>query len=79
MTSGTTPRPTPVSHAEAAAGAGRHPGQAAVTVIEPPTGRPSLGLGELWALGVGPLGNVGRDDGYYGHRPWDRLTWSLQR
>ena len=49
MTSGTTPRPTPVSHAEAAAGAGRHPGQAAVTVIEPPTGRPSLGLGELWA------------------------------
>jgi lipopolysaccharide transport system permease protein len=49
MTSGTTPRPTPVSHAEAPAGAGRHAGQAAVTVIEPPTGRPSLGLGELWA------------------------------
>jgi len=49
MTSGTTPRPTPVSHAEAPAGTERHPGHAAVTVIEPPTGRPSLGLGELWA------------------------------
>jgi hypothetical protein len=41
--------------------------------------RSHQGLGELWALGVGPLANVGRDDGYYGHRPWDGLTWSLQR
>ena len=37
------------------------------------------GLGELWAIGVGALASVGRDDGYYGHRPWDGLTWSLQR
>lgn len=37
------------------------------------------GRGTLWALGVGALAGVGRDDGYYGHRPWDGVTWSLQR
>ena len=49
MTSGTTARPTPASNADARAGAERTPGHAAVTVIEPPDGVPSLGLGELWA------------------------------
>jgi hypothetical protein len=37
------------------------------------------GLGTLWAHGVGALADVGRDDGYYGHRPWADLRWSLQR
>jgi hypothetical protein len=40
--------------------------------------RSRRGLGVLWAHGVGALGDVGRDDGYYGHRPWASLTWSLQ-
>jgi hypothetical protein len=35
--------------------------------------------GTLWALGVGPLADVGLDDGYYGHRPWANVSWSLQR
>jgi hypothetical protein len=37
------------------------------------------GRGTLWAPGVGALADVGRDDGYYGHRPWANVTWSLQR
>lgn len=37
------------------------------------------GRGTLWARGVGALADVGRDDGYYGHRPWAGVTWSLQR
>jgi hypothetical protein len=36
--------------------------------------------GTLWALGGGPLLDVGKDDdGCYGHRPWAFLSWSLQR
>jgi hypothetical protein len=35
--------------------------------------------GVLYALGGGPLVDVGRDDGYYGHRPWTFLTWSPAR
>jgi len=35
--------------------------------------------GTLWAPGLGALTDVGRDDGYYGHRPWASVTWSLQR
>jgi hypothetical protein len=41
--------------------------------------RSHAGRGELWARGVGALADVGRDDGYYGHRPWATVTWSLQR
>jgi hypothetical protein len=37
------------------------------------------GRGTLYALHGGPLLDVGRDDGYYGHRLWAFLTWSLQR
>jgi len=37
------------------------------------------GRGTLWAHGVGALAAAGRDDGYYGHRPWAGVTWSLQR
>ena len=49
MTSGTKARPTPASNAQAPAGAERLPAHATLTVIEPPDGMPSLGLGELWA------------------------------
>jgi hypothetical protein len=49
MSSGTKARPTPASTADARAGAERPRGHATVTVIEPPAGVPSLGLGELWA------------------------------
>lgn len=49
MTSGTKARPTPASNADARAGVESLPDHAAVTVIEPPAGVPSLGLGELWA------------------------------
>jgi lipopolysaccharide transport system permease protein len=49
MTSGTKARPTPASNVEARAGAERLPEHTPLTVIEPPTGVPSLGLGELWA------------------------------
>jgi len=35
--------------------------------------------GTFWALGVGALADVGRDDGYYGHRPWVSVSWSIQR
>jgi lipopolysaccharide transport system permease protein len=49
MTSGTKARPTPASKADERAGVERVPGHVAVTVIEPPTGVPSLGLRELWA------------------------------
>ena len=41
--------------------------------------RSHVGVGTLWAHGVGPLAAVGRDDGYYGHRPWAAVSWSLQR
>jgi hypothetical protein len=34
--------------------------------------------GVLFALGVGPLLDVGTDDGYYGHRAWAFVSWSLQ-
>jgi hypothetical protein len=34
--------------------------------------------GVLFALGVGPLLDVGTDDGYYGHRAWTFVSWSLQ-
>jgi hypothetical protein len=37
------------------------------------------GRGTLRALGVGPLLEAGRDDGYYGHRAWAGLSWSRQR
>jgi hypothetical protein len=37
------------------------------------------GHGILWAHGIGPLLDVGRDDGFYGHRAWSNVTWSLQR
>jgi lipopolysaccharide transport system permease protein len=49
MTSGTSPRPTSAPHAAAPAGGASPPGRAAVTVIEPPAGWTSLGLGDLWA------------------------------
>jgi hypothetical protein len=32
--------------------------------------------GTLYALHGGPLLDVGRDDGYYGHRLWADVTWS---
>jgi len=35
--------------------------------------------GTLWSPGVGALTAVGRDDGFYGHRPWATVSWSLQR
>jgi hypothetical protein len=35
--------------------------------------------GTLYALGGGPLVTVGSDDGYYGHRSWASVSWSLQR
>jgi hypothetical protein len=35
--------------------------------------------GTLYALGRGPLLDVGSDDGYFGHRPWAGVGWSLQR
>ena len=41
--------------------------------------RSCAGNGTLYALGIGPLVAVGRDEGYYGHRPWAGVTWSLQR
>jgi hypothetical protein len=41
--------------------------------------RSHSGRGTLWALGVGALAPVGRDDGYYGHRPWAAVSWSLQQ
>jgi len=41
--------------------------------------RSRRGVGTLYALHVGPLLAVGRDDGYYGHRPWSFLAWSLRR
>jgi hypothetical protein len=34
------------------------------------------GLGTLYALHGGPLLDVGRDDGYYGHRLWAAVIWS---
>jgi hypothetical protein len=37
------------------------------------------GRGTLWTRGTGALTDVGRDDGYYGHRPWANVSWSLQR
>jgi hypothetical protein len=37
------------------------------------------GRGTLYALRVGPLLDVGRDDGYYGHRAWADVAWSLER
>lgn len=37
------------------------------------------GNGTLYGLGVGALLSVGHDDGFYGHRPWTDVTWSLQR
>ena len=49
MTSGTKARPTPASNVDARATSPRLPEQASLTVIEPPAGVPSLGLGELWA------------------------------
>ena len=49
MTSGTKARPTPAPNVDARAGAERLPEHASLTVIEPQTGVPSLGLGELWA------------------------------
>lgn len=41
--------------------------------------RSRRGRGVLRSLGVGPLLDVGRDDGFYGHRPWSSVSWSLQR
>jgi hypothetical protein len=41
--------------------------------------RSHAGSGTLRALGGGALAAVGRDDGYYGHRPWASVSWSLQR
>jgi hypothetical protein len=38
--------------------------------------RSHKGIGTLYALHGGPLLDVGRDDGYYGHRPWAFLSWS---
>jgi hypothetical protein len=35
------------------------------------------GHGVLWAHGVGALLDLGRDDGFFGHRPWSNVTWSL--
>lgn len=35
------------------------------------------GHGVLWAHGVGPLLDVGLDAGFYGHRPWANVGWSL--
>src|SRR4051812_44767840 len=49
MTSATSTRPTPDTPAGAPAGAMQH-GSDAVTIIEPPAGWPSLGLGELWTF-----------------------------
>jgi hypothetical protein len=37
------------------------------------------GRGTLWSPGVGALVAVGRDFGYYGHRSWFGVSWSLQR
>jgi len=41
--------------------------------------RSHKGRGTLQALGGGALAAVGRDDGYYGHRAWASVSWSLQR
>jgi hypothetical protein len=41
--------------------------------------RSHKGEGALYALNVGRLlGGVGHDDGYYGHRAWSSLSWSLR-
>jgi hypothetical protein len=41
--------------------------------------RSHKGEGALFALHVGHLLGVGHDDGYYGHRAWSFLSWSLRR
>jgi hypothetical protein len=41
--------------------------------------RSRRGDGTLWAYRVGPLAAVGHDDGFYGHRAWSNVAWSLQR
>jgi hypothetical protein len=40
--------------------------------------RSHAGNGTLYGLGTGPLLRVGHDDGFYGHRPWSAVGWSVK-
>lgn len=40
--------------------------------------RSRAGNGTLYGLGTGPLLRVGHDDGFYGHRPWSAVDWSVK-